>query len=192
MARSSGSTAGRSTRRFDDIVSFAGLERFIDTPVKNYSSGMYVRLGFAVAINVEPEVLLIDEVLAVGDTSFQLRCMEKFAEIRDSGRTMVIVTHDLGTVRTLCDRATWLQFGEQRDIGLPGEVVDEYADEALAGRAPSTRAETRWGSGEVQITGVTLLDSAGRARRAPCAPVTPLPCTWTTSRTSLSLNPCSR
>ncbi len=90
------SKQARSTRRFDEIVDFAGLERFIDTPVKNYSSGMYVRLGFAVAVNVDPDILLIDEVLAVGDENFQRKCMEKFAAFRQDGRTIVLVSHGLG------------------------------------------------------------------------------------------------
>src|SRR5262249_60818608 len=89
--------------RFDEIVAFAGIEQFIDTPVKNYSSGMYVRLGFSVAINVDPDILLVDEVLAVGDAEFQRRCMERFDEMRASGKTIVIVTHALGSVRNLCD-----------------------------------------------------------------------------------------
>ena len=84
-------------RRFDEIVDFAGVEAFIDQPVKNYSSGMYVRLGFSVAINVDPDILLVDEVLAVGDASFQQKCMEKFADYRASGRTVVVVSHAMGS-----------------------------------------------------------------------------------------------
>ena len=119
--------------KFDDIVEFAGLQRFIDMPVKDYSSGMYVRLGFAVAINVEPEVLVIDEVLAVGDESFQRKCMEKFADLRSQGRTVAIVTHTLGTVRTLCDRAVWLKQGRVEMIGDPAEVVDAYVGRGARG-----------------------------------------------------------
>ena len=91
-------------RRFDDIVGFAGLERFIDTPVKNYSSGMYVRLGFSVAINVDPDMLLVDEVLAVGDEEFQRKCLERFAELRDAGKTIVVVTHSLRRCATCATR----------------------------------------------------------------------------------------
>jgi ABC-2 type transport system ATP-binding protein len=148
-------------RRFDEIVQFAGLERFIDTPVKNYSSGMYVRLGFAVAINVDPEVLLIDEVLAVGDASFQQRCMEKFADFKDDGRTMLIVTHDLGSVRTMCDRAAWIQYGELREVGVPADVVDDYSGDSLASRVPGSGTEARWGSGELQINAVSLHGAHG-------------------------------
>ena len=114
--------------RYDDIVEFAGLERFIDTPVKNYSSGMYVRLGFSVAINVEPDVLLVDEVLAVGDEQFQRRCAEKFAEMRAKGRTVVLVSHALGSVRSMCDNAAWLDGGVLRSMGSASEVIDEYLD----------------------------------------------------------------
>jgi ABC-type polysaccharide/polyol phosphate transport system ATPase subunit len=148
-------------RRFDEIVSFAGLEQFIDMPVKNYSSGMYVRLGFAVAINVDPEVMIIDEVLAVGDASFQRKCMDRFAHLRESGRTLVIVTHDLGSVRSLCDRAYWLRYGVLEEEGSPDEVSAHYAEEAL-GAAEAGVNEARWGSGELRIGHVQLLDVAGQ------------------------------
>src|SRR5690606_12114235 len=127
-----GSILGMSKReidkRFDSIVEFAGLEQFIDTPVKNYSSGMFVRLGFSVAITVEPDILLVDEVLAVGDESFQQRCLEKFADLRSSGRTVVIVSHSLETVRNMCDRAAWLDHGKLQHVGPAHDVVDAYLD----------------------------------------------------------------
>jgi ABC-2 type transport system ATP-binding protein len=127
-----GSILGLSTKqineRFDEIVAFSGLERFIDSPVKNYSSGMFVRLGFAVAINVEPEVLLVDEVLAVGDESFQQKCLEKFADLRREGNTIVVVTHSLATVKNLCDEAVWLDHGHVMRQGPAGEVADAYLD----------------------------------------------------------------
>ena len=106
-------------RRFDEIVDFAGVGAFIDEPVKNYSSGMYVRLGFSVAINVDPDVLLVDEVLAVGDEAFQRKCNEKFAELRNQGKTIVLVSHGLGTVQNLCDRVAWFSHGHlmQRRAG---------------------------------------------------------------------------
>jgi ABC-2 type transport system ATP-binding protein len=148
-------------RRFDEIVAFAGLEQFIDMPVKNYSSGMYVRLGFAVAINVDPEVMIIDEVLAVGDASFQRKCMDKFAQLRESGRTLVIVTHDLGSVRSLCDRAYWLRYGVLEDQGSPDEVSSHYAEQAL-GSAEAGVNEARWGSGELRISQVQLVDGRGQ------------------------------
>lgn len=122
-------------RRFDDIVEFAGLERFIDHPVKNYSSGMFVRLGFSVAINVEPEVLLVDEVLAVGDEIFQRKCMERFANLRREGRTVVVVTHSLETVRNICDEAAWLDGGKLRSVGPVGTVVGDYLEHLDGQRA---------------------------------------------------------
>jgi ABC-type polysaccharide/polyol phosphate transport system ATPase subunit len=122
------------TERFDEIVDFAGLEHFIDTPVKNYSSGMYVRLGFSVAINVDPDILLIDEVLAVGDTEFQRRCMEKFDEFRQSGKTVVIVSHAVNSIRNLADTVGWLEHGVLRRLGKSGDVIDEYLSETHADR----------------------------------------------------------
>jgi len=116
------------SRKFDEIVEFSGISRFIDTPVKNYSSGMYVRLGFAIAINVSPDILLIDEVLAVGDAEFQLRCAEKFLELQASGCTIVIVTHNLDTVKDLCSKAAWLQAGSVRAVGNAKDVVGQYLD----------------------------------------------------------------
>ena len=125
-----GSILGMSTRemreRFDDIVDFSGLARFIDQPVKNYSSGMFVRLGFSVAINVEPEVLLVDEVMAVGDEQFQQRCNEKFASLRAQGRTIVVVSHGLEMLRHQCDAVAWFDQGNLRTVGPPGEVIDAY------------------------------------------------------------------
>ena len=151
------------TARFDDIVSFAGLERFIDQPVKNYSSGMYVRLGFSVAINVDPDILLVDEVLAVGDAVFQRRCNEKFADFRRAGKTVVIVSHAADAMRTMCDKVAWLQDGRVVSEGRPEEIVDDYVDKGHEDRVEVAAevAESRWGSGEARLTGVHLLDRAG-------------------------------
>jgi len=140
--------------RFDEIVSFAGLEQFIDTPVKNYSSGMYVRLGFSVAINVEPDILLVDEVLAVGDEEFQHRSMEKFRAFRDQGRTVVVVSHALGTMRDMCNQVAWLDHGRVLDIGKPDAVIDQYAGNVM--EAPGHSPE-RTGSGELRIQEVVAL-----------------------------------
>src|ERR671920_670421 len=112
--------------RFDEIVRFAELEAFIDAPVKTYSSGMYIRLGFAVAINVDPDVLLVDEVLAVGDEAFTNRCFDKLAEFRRRGRTVLLVTHSLDLVTRFCDEALWLDSGRAREQGDPKRVVDAY------------------------------------------------------------------
>jgi ABC-2 type transport system ATP-binding protein len=112
--------------RFDEIVAMAGLERFIDTPVKNYSSGMYVRLGFSIAVSLPQDILLVDEVLAVGDEVFQQRSMAKFDELRNSGRTLVLVTHALDVVEERCDRAVLLRDGRLIDIGPAPQVVAAY------------------------------------------------------------------
>src|SRR6476619_1602405 len=112
--------------RFDEIVRFAELDEFIDAPVKTYSSGMYMRLGFAVAIHVDPDVLLVDEVLAVGDEAFTHKCLDKFAEFRRRGKTILLVTHSLPVVERFCDDAVWLDEGSVRAHGDPKRVVDAY------------------------------------------------------------------
>ena len=112
--------------RFAEIVEFAELEDFIDAPVKTYSSGMYMRLGFAVAIHVNPDVLLVDEVLAVGDEGFTHKCLDKFAEFKRRGKTILLVTHSLGLVERFCDEALWLDAGTMKTMGDPKRVVDAY------------------------------------------------------------------
>ncbi len=158
-----GVSSKQVTRRFDEIVDFAGLAEFIDTPVKNYSSGMYVRLGFSVAINVDPDVLLIDEVLAVGDEQFQRRCNEKITDMRERGKTIVVVSHGLGALRNICDQLAWLDHGKLITVGEASEVIDEYIahmqpdrqeDEGVAGN--------RWGSGEAVIEHIEVLDGQGQ------------------------------
>ncbi|MGH9411794.1 MAG: ABC transporter ATP-binding protein, partial [Vicinamibacterales bacterium] len=112
--------------RFDEIVEFAELREFIDAPVKTYSSGMYMRLGFAVAINVDPDVLLVDEVLAVGDEGFTHKCLDKFAEFKRRGKTILLVTHSLGLVERFCDEALWLDAGRVKGSGDPKRIVGAY------------------------------------------------------------------
>lgn len=143
--------------RFDEIVEFSGLGDFIESPVKTYSSGMYVRLAFAVAINVDPELLLIDEILAVGDVTFQQKCMEKFVDFRTQGRTLVLVTHDATTVREFCDRAIWLDHGVVLRDGDPAEVVDEYTETMLGAETSDGTEGSRRGDGKIQITNTELL-----------------------------------
>ncbi|MFB3854818.1 MAG: ABC transporter ATP-binding protein [Vicinamibacterales bacterium] len=121
-----GLTKREVARRFDEIVEFAELEDFIDAPVKTYSSGMYMRLGFAVAIHVDPDVLLVDEVLAVGDEAFTRKCLDKFGEFRRRGKTILLVTHSLGLVERFCDHALWLDGGRARGSGDPRRVVADY------------------------------------------------------------------
>ena len=121
-----GLTKRQIHERFDEIVEFAELTEFIDAPVKTYSSGMYMRLGFAVAIHVDPDVLLVDEVLAVGDEAFTHKCLDKFSEFRRRGKTILLVTHSLGLVERFCDEALWLDAGIARSHGDPKRVVSEY------------------------------------------------------------------
>jgi lipopolysaccharide transport system ATP-binding protein len=113
-------------KRFDEIVEFAELKDFIDAPVKTYSSGMYMRLGFAVAIHVDPDVLLVDEVLAVGDEGFTHKCLDKFAEFKRRGKTILLVTHALPMVERFCDEALWLDHGEMKGLGDPKRIVGAY------------------------------------------------------------------
>jgi ABC-2 type transport system ATP-binding protein len=144
--------------RFDEIVDFSGLGSFIESPVKTYSSGMYIRLAFAVAINVDPQLLIIDEILAVGDVSFQQKCLEKFVDFRNDGRTIVLVTHDLGSVKNMCDRAIWLRNGAITGEGDPGDLVDAYTEQMLGDHHREGMASSRRGSGELQVERVELLD----------------------------------
>lgn len=148
--------------RFDDIVEFAGLAEFIDTPVKNYSSGMFVRLGFAVAAHVEPEVLLIDEVLSVGDESFQRRCAEKIDEFRRDGRTIVFVSHGLSQVEKLCQEVAWIDKGVLRMIGEATDVISAYQGDSHQATRVEGEQGSRWGSGEAQIVEVALIDHDGQ------------------------------
>ena len=124
-------------RAFDDIVGFAELEAFIDTPVKHYSSGMYIRLGFAVAINVDPEILLIDEVLSVGDESFQRKCIDKVKAFQAEGRTIVVVTHAADLVRQMCDKAAALEHGVLVAVGDPNDVIREFRERLLKASTPA-------------------------------------------------------
>ena len=113
-------------QRFDQIVQFAGLEASIDEPVKTYSSGMYMRLGFAVAVHADLDILLIDEILAVGDAAFQLKCFDKIAEFRQHGKTIILVSHDLASVEQLSDEVLWLDRGVIREQGEPQRVINQY------------------------------------------------------------------
>lgn len=122
-----GMTRSEINRKFDEIVAFSGVERFIDTPVKRYSSGMYVRLAFAVAAHLEPDILIVDEVLAVGDTDFQKKCLGKMREIsQTAGRTILFVSHSMQAVNSLCNKALWLQHGKVQKWGNASEIVNSY------------------------------------------------------------------
>jgi ABC-type polysaccharide/polyol phosphate transport system ATPase subunit len=158
-------------RRYDEIVEFSGLGDFMEEPVKNYSSGMYVRLGFAVAIHTDPDVLLVDEVLAVGDEAFAHRCVRRIEELLATEKTILLVSHSLDLVAGLCDRVLWLDNGVQRLVGEPRRVIDAYRQEVAEREGEAHRAakeerersgeevpqELRWGSREAEITSVRLL-----------------------------------
>ena len=153
-----GMTQKELLQKMDSIVEFAGLEEFIDTPVRNYSSGMTVRLGFAIAINVDPEILIIDEVLAVGDSAFQQKCHEKIEEFKHDGRTIILVSHGLGDVAQLCKTVAWIEKGHLEAIGDGYDVVGEYLGEAHDAAVRQTgEIGERWGTREVEITGVEFL-----------------------------------
>lgn len=122
-------------RKYEEIVDFSGIEAFIDQPVKNYSSGMYVRLGFAVAINVDPDILVVDEVLAVGDADFQAKCMQKFTDFKAAGKTVILVTHDMGTVSKMCDNVAWLSHGKLVEVGDAEPTIKAYLDTVRPGSA---------------------------------------------------------
>ena len=123
-----GLTRKEIQEKYDEIVQFAELEEFIDHPVKGYSSGMFMRLGFSIAINVNPDILLIDEVLAVGDASFVPKCLDKINEFRRNGKTIIFVSHDLSTVERICDEVIWLKKGRVEMHGYPKRVVDAYLE----------------------------------------------------------------
>ena len=155
-----GLTRREVERRFDEIVAFAELEEFIDAPVKTYSSGMYMRLGFAVAIHVDPDVLLIDEVLAVGDEAFTRKCLDKIAELRRRGKTILFVTHSLGLVEKMCDDVLWLRHGRTADRGDPKRVVDAYLTHVAGGE------DARLKSGQAAAAG----EAGDASTPAPPAP----------------------
>jgi ABC-2 type transport system ATP-binding protein len=113
-------------KKFDEIVDFSGIERFLDQPVKNYSSGMYVRLGFSIAIHVEPDILVVDEVLSVGDAEFQDKSIKKFADFKKEGRTIIVVSHSMALMDSLCDRITWIDAGQVMESGKSSGVIKKY------------------------------------------------------------------
>ena len=131
------------TDRFDEIVEFAELEPFIDAPVKTYSSGMYMRLGFAVAVHVDPDILIVDEVLAVGDEGFSLKCLDKFADFKRQGKTILLVTHGLGTVQQFCDEAVWLDAGKIKGQGDPRRVAHMYLSDVAGAEERLLSAEDK-------------------------------------------------
>lgn len=159
---------------FDEIVDFAGVSEFIDSPVKIYSSGMFVRLGFSVAVHVHPEILIVDEVIAVGDEEFQRKCFDHLYDLRREGTTIVVVTHGMNTVETMCDRAAWLDHGELQLVGDSGEVASAYVEHVNerertqraaqhADRAAEATVDDEpWLGEDIQILGLDFTDGEGR------------------------------
>ena len=170
-------------QKFDDIVRFAQLEEFIDAPVKTYSSGMYMRLGFSIAINVNPDVLLIDEVLAVGDASFVPKCLDRIDDFRRRNKTILFVSHDLSTVEKICDQVLWLKEGKMQMIAEPKRAIDAYLqdiaemqeeefqyrqrtieEEVEKEQEEEGRREGRWGKREIEITKVRMKSLLGKEK----------------------------
>jgi ABC-2 type transport system ATP-binding protein len=121
-----GMTKKEINSKFDEIVNFSGVEEFLDQPVKNYSSGMYVRLGFSIAINVDPDILVVDEVLAVGDSEFQEKCFQKFRDFKKAGKTVILVSHSMETVRDMCTNVAWLNKGDLMAVGDAAPTIKKY------------------------------------------------------------------
>jgi ABC-type polysaccharide/polyol phosphate transport system ATPase subunit len=186
-----GLTRREMDRRLDAIIDYAELGDFIDTPIKHYSSGMYVRLGFAVAIHTAPDLLLVDEVLAVGDAAFQRKCLSSIQRFRDNGGTLLLVSHDLNAIQSICRRVIWLEHGQIQADGHPTDVIMAYyrhlavEEEARAAKksdsktvdseespqspvpsleSPIPSQPRRWGNGQICITKVELCDGAGQPR----------------------------
>jgi lipopolysaccharide transport system ATP-binding protein len=174
-----GLTRREVRKRFDSIVKFAELEAFIDRPVRTFSSGMLMRLAFSVAVHTDPEILLVDEVLAVGDVGFQYKCVDRIGEFKRNGCAILIVSHDTGTMEPLCDDMLWLRDGRVEAYGRPKDVIERYVGEAMAetrrrmahdqpvARTPGGRElrmnDNRFGTLELALTTVRLLDDAGGA-----------------------------
>ena len=160
-----GMSRAEINKKFDEIVAFSEISQFLDTPAKRYSSGMYVRLAFAVAAHLEPEILIVDEVLAVGDVAFQQKCLGKMSDVAHSGRTVLFVSHNMGAVKRLCRRCVWLDKGQVRMVGETEEVVAKYLGECMEAQAVNSYPEDP--SKKVQIRKIAILDKDG----VPCTDV---------------------
>ena len=156
-----GMTRNEVARKFDEIVAFSGIEEFIDTPVKRYSIGMRVRLAFAVAAHLEPEILLIDEVLAVGDAAFQQKCLGKIGEVSRAGRTVLFVSHNAAAIESLCSRGVVMDHGRIAFDGTQSEAIDFYAASRAGLSTDLAERTDRKGSGEVRITGIEIRNAGG-------------------------------
>jgi lipopolysaccharide transport system ATP-binding protein len=163
-----GMSRAEINKKFDEIVAFSGVEKFLDTPVKRYSSGMYVRLAFSVAAHLEPEVLIVDEVLAVGDTEFQKKCLDKMDQVtREEGRTILFVSHNLLTVQQLCKKVILLENGKVKHSGEPADVIEKYTtNKAVTKVGPAEvvqLADAQNNAGEIRFTGIKISNRDGDA-----------------------------
>lgn len=153
-------------KKFDEIVTFSGIEKFIDTPIKRYSSGMNARLGFSVSAHVDLDILIIDEVLSVGDLAFQRKCLDHMSKIRNMDKAIVFVSHNLSAIKNLCNRVIWLDEGKIIQEGSPDKVIHNYSQKMLSrtefiNDTNYVGGQTRWGSGEIRFEKVTMLNSKG-------------------------------
>ncbi|HIE56242.1 MAG TPA: ABC transporter ATP-binding protein [Chromatiaceae bacterium] len=162
-----GLSRAETDARFDDILAFSELDEFIDMPVKHYSSGMYMRLGFSVAINMDPDILIVDEILAVGDQPFQTKCIDAILDMKRRGVTIVFVSHDIRLMRQLCTHMLWLDKGVTQAQGTVEDVAQRYIEYSnmREGQQLLSPEFERWGTGEIEITGVTLLNTAGEPEK---------------------------
>jgi ABC-type polysaccharide/polyol phosphate transport system ATPase subunit len=158
-----GMTRKEIGRKLDDIIEFAGVRQFIDTPVKHFSSGMYVRLGFSIAAHLDPDILLLDEVLAVGDAAFQAKCIQRIKELKQAGTTIVFISHDLRAVERLCDRVLLLKQGKLLASGSAAEMIATYQSDATLSSL-SIESHKRSGRNEVEIISLSFFDAEGAAR----------------------------
>jgi len=156
-------------KKFEDIVEFSGVEKFLDTPIKRYSSGMYVRLAFSVAAHLEPEILLIDEVLAVGDIGFQKKCLNKMEDVSQSGRTILFVSHNMNTIQKLCEKSILLNDGKIQNMGSTNDIIDVYLSEMdeLVTETSLAQRKDRKGNGSLQFTNVTFENLLGEIIKHP-------------------------
>lgn len=162
-----GLSAAEVKARYNAIVDFSELGDFIDMPVKHYSSGMYMRLGFSVAIHVNPDILVVDEILAVGDQAFQAKCLDAILDMKRRGTTIVMVSHNLGMIRTLCSHIAWLEQGVVQSVGTTDEVAAQYVEYSYKreGRQMQAASFERFGDQEIEITAVRFLDADGQERQ---------------------------
>lgn len=169
-----GLTKTEIDKRLDDIISFSELEEFIDNPVRTYSSGMYMRLAFSVAINVDADILLVDEILAVGDVAFQSKCFKRLKKIKNNGTTIVIVSHAMRQIEQICDRAIWIHNGRIRAQGVPRDINSQYLDcmgkqqQVIAEELNQSNEKGRWGNGDAKICAVRLLSREGEEKSNFC------------------------